>query len=526
MEVDRGTAARRNSPPPVSSAGVVRRAGIVAGPVLAFACYLLLPSHYSTGPGEWVDFTQTGRATLAMMVWMATWWMTEAVDIEVTALMPIVLFPLLGIASIAKATQPYASDVIYLFMGGFVLGLAIERWGLDKRIAFFTLRLTGTKPAAMTGGFMVATAFLSMWISNTACAAMMVPIAVSVIDLVLRSGTGKGLRESGGIPQDRIDERNFATGLLLCVAYAASIGGIATVIGSPPNGIAVRFIAQTYNQEVTFLDWMAIGLPFTLVFLPLAWLMITRVLFPARLGEVAGGREMIAAEYAKLGPLGHGEKVTLSVFAGAAFLWIFGSLLRDITVAGIQPLKGLTDSGVAMLAALALFLLPVDRAKGIRAMNWDTAVKLPWGVLILFGGGLSLAAAVEANGVSEFIGQSTRGLGVLPPLLLLAAIVTMTVFLSEVTSNTAQVATMTPVLAAMAPALGMNPYVLVVVCALGASSAYMMPVGTPPNAIVFGTGLIRMPQMIKAGFWLNLAGIALITAMGWLYIPRLLGSAY
>lgn len=230
---------------------------------------------------------------------------------------------------------------------------------------------------------------------------------------------------------------------------------------------------------------------------------------------------MIAAEYVKLGPLSRGEGVTLAVFGGAAFLWIFGALLRDVAVAGFKPLAGLTDSGVAMLAALALFLLPVDREKGVRALDWDTAVKLPWGVLILFGGGLSLAAAVEANGVSAYIGHATRGLAVLPPLVLLFAVVTMTVFLSEVTSNTAQVATMTPVLAAMAPALGLDPKVLVIVCALAASSAYMMPVGTPPNAIVFGTGLIRMPQMIRAGFVLNLAGILVITALGWWLIPHI-----
>jgi sodium-dependent dicarboxylate transporter 2/3/5 len=233
---------------------------------------------------------------------------------------------------------------------------------------------------------------------------------------------------------------------------------------------------------------------------------------------------MIAAEYAKLGPLKRGEWITLGVFAGAAFLWIFGSLLRDVTVAGVRPLAGLTDTGGAMLAALALFLLPVDREKGVRAMDWQTAVNLPWGVLILFGGGLSLAAAVEANGVSAFIGQATRGLAVLPPLALLLAIVTITVFLSEVTSNTAQVATMTPVLAAMAPALGLDPKTLVVVCAIAASSAYMMPVGTPPNAIVFGTGLVRMPQMVRAGFVLNLVGIVVITALGWWLIPQIVAG--
>jgi solute carrier family 13 (sodium-dependent dicarboxylate transporter), member 2/3/5 len=233
---------------------MVKRIGLFGGPLLGLLCYYLLPPYYSTGPGEWVEFTQAGRATLAMMVWMAGWWLTEAVDIEATALLPIVTFPLLGIAPLNKVLAPYAADVIFLFMGGFIIGLAIERWGLDRRIAFCILRLVGARPGAIVGGFMAVTAFLSMWVSNTACAAMMVPIALSVVDLVLYSRIGAGLKESGGIPQDRVPERNFATGLLLCIAYAASIGGIATIIGSPPNGIAVRYIQQTFGKEVSSFD--------------------------------------------------------------------------------------------------------------------------------------------------------------------------------------------------------------------------------------------------------------------------------
>jgi sodium-dependent dicarboxylate transporter 2/3/5 len=508
------------------NAAMVKRIGLFAGPLLALLCYYLLPSHYSTGPAEWVEFSQSGRVTLAMMVWMASWWLTEAVDIEVTALLPIVAFPLFGVAPLSKVLPSYAADVIFLFMGGFIIGLAIERWGLDRRIAFFVLRLAGASPGAIVGAFMGVTAFLSMWVSNTACAAMMVPIAISVIDLVLRSRTGSGLKELGGIPQDRAAERNFAIGLLLCVAYAASIGGIATIIGSPPNGIAVRYIQQTFQKEVSFFDWLLIGGPFTLLFLPIAWLMITRVLFRSDMGEIEGGRRHFDEEYRKLGPLGRGEKIVLAVFAVTAFLWIFSPLLKGIVIMEVKPLAALTDTVIAMLAAMALFLLPVDREKGIRAMDWDTAVKLPWGVLMLFGGGLTLAAAVEANGVSEFIGNGTRGLAGLHPLVLLLAITAITVFMSELTSNTAQVATMVPVLAAMAPVLGVNPYVLIIACTLGASSAYMMPVGTPPNAIVFGTGLIRMPQMMKAGFWLNLIGILVITALGWFYFSRVLGNVY
>jgi solute carrier family 13 (sodium-dependent dicarboxylate transporter), member 2/3/5 len=490
-----------------------RRIGLFGGPLLGLLCYHLLPLQYSTGAEQWVEFSAAGRATLGMMVWMATWWITEAVDIEVTALLPIATFPLLGITPLTKVLPPYAADVIFLFMGGFIIGLAIERWGLDRRIAFFTLKLVGARPGAIVGGFMAVTAFLSMWVSNTACAAMMTPIALSVIDLVLRSRTGSGLKESGGIPQDRVPERNFATGLLLCVAYSASIGGIATIVGSPPNGIAVRYMQQTFQKEVSFFDWILVGGPFTLIFLPIAWLLVTRVLFRADIGEIAGGRKYFDEEYCKLGRLTRGEKIVLAVFSLAALLWIFSPLLKPVVIAGMKPFADLSDAGIAMLAALMLFVVPVDPFKGIRAMDWATAVKLPWGVLMLFGGGLTLAAAIEANGVSGFIGNASRGLAGLPPILLLLAITAMTVFLSELTSNTAQVATMLPVLAAMAPALGMKPYVLIVACTLGASSAYMMPVGTPPNAIVFGTGLVRMPQMMKAGIWLNLAGILVITAL-------------
>jgi sodium-dependent dicarboxylate transporter 2/3/5 len=501
----------------------VKRIGLFGGPLLGLLCHHLLPTQYATGPGQWVEFTAAGRATLALMVCMASWWLTEAVDIEVTALLPIAAFPVLGIAPLTKTLPPYAADVIFLFMGGFIIGLAIERWGLDRRLAFFTLRLVGSRPGAIVGGFMAVTAFLSMWVSNTACAAMMVPIALSVIDLVVRTRTGTGLKESGGIPQDRRAERNFALGLLLSIAYAASVGGIATIIGSPPNGIAVRYVQQTFGREVGFLDWLVIGGPFTLIFLPIAWLLVTRVLFPADLAEIPGGWRYFDGEYRKLGPISRGEKAVLVIFAVTAFLWITSPLLKKLEIGGARPLAGLSDTGIAMLAAMALFLCPVD-LKGTRTMDWATARKLPWGVLMLFGGGLTLATAIEANGVSAFIGNASRGLASLPPLVVLLVIVTMTVFLSELTSNTAQVSTMVPVLAAMAPALGMSPYVLIFACTLGASSAYMMPVGTPPNAIVFGTGLVRLPQMMKAGFWLNLAGILVITALSALLLAPLFAN--
>ncbi|MCX7893008.1 MAG: DASS family sodium-coupled anion symporter [Burkholderiales bacterium] len=500
----------------------VRLAGLVLGPALAAACYFALPAEYTDAAGRLAPFPHAGRATLAMMVWMAVWWMTEAVEIEVTSLLPIFAFPLLGIMPLAVTTANYGADVIFLFLGGFVLALAIQRWGLDRRIAFLTLRVVGSRPPAVVAGCMGATAFISMWVSNTATAAMMVPIALSVVDLALERRTGKTLRELGGIARDNVDERNFALALLLCIAYAASIGGVATIIGTPPNGILVRFLAQTYGIEVPFARWMLIGVPVMLLFLPLAWWLTTRILFPTRIGEIEGGRAYIEAEYRRLGALNRGERATLAVFAVTVFLWMFRPLVAAIEVGGVAPFARLSDTGIAVGAAIALFLFPLDRKKGVFAMDWPTAAKLPWGVLILFGGGLALASATEANGVAAFIGAYARGFGGWPTLAVILAVVAITVFLSEFTSNTAQVATMLPILAALAPVLGVPPALLLVPCTLAASLAFMMPVGTPPNAIVFGTGLLTIPQMVKAGFWLNLAGIFVVTAFAWFVIRPVL----
>ena len=504
------------------NAAMIRRIGLVAGPVLALVCYFALPTEFTDGTGKIVPFLHPGRATLAMLVWMALWWMTEAVDIEVTALLPLVAFPLVGIMSIEEAAAPYSSSVVYLFLGGFVLALAIQRCGLDRRIAFVTLRLVGTTPGRLVAGMLATCAFLSMWISNTAAAAMMVPIAIAVVDLVLRTKTGVGFDPKQGIPADRVDERNFATALVLAIAYGASIGGVATLIGSPPNGIAARFIQQTYNIEVTFLKWLAVGLPLTLVMLPVAWFILVRVAFRSRLGPIEGGREFLDAELAKLGRLSHGERAVLTVFAATVCLWITRPWVVAIKVGGLQPFGGLTDAGVAMIAALVLFLIPVGGKSGLRAMDWSYAVQLPWGVLLLFGGGLSLAAATEATGVAAYIGSLTQHLGGLPVLGVVLAIVAITVFSSELTSNTAQVALMLPLLAAAAPGFGVPPALLLIPCTLAASLAFMMPVGTPPNAIVFGTGLVKIPQMIRAGFMLNVAGIVIVTAFAYLVIGPLL----
>lgn len=499
----------------MSRTSIVRWSGLIAGPVLALFCFQQLPTEFHDAGGTLVEFTFAGRATLAVMIWMAAWWLTAAIDISATALLPVVLFPLLGIAGIGDVTASYGSDVIFLFLGGFILALAIQRWGLDKRIALFTLRRAGTRPPALIGGFMFVTAFMSMWVSNTATAAMMLPIALSVIDLLMRQRTGKGLDQRGGFAAADPDNQNFALAVLLGIAYAASIGGVGTIIGSPPNGILVRFVEQTYGQSVSFADWMLIGGPFVAVFLPMAWLIVTRVLFPVRLAAIAGSGDLIENEYRRLGRLTMGERLTLGVFGATVSAWIFRPLLIDLEIYGLAPLANLTDAGIAMIAALAVFVLPVKPRECQFVMDWSTAERLPWGVLILFGGGLALAAAVQANGVAEFLGAQATALAFLPPVLVVMGVTLMIIFLTELTSNTATTATMVPVLAALAPGLGVAPSLLIVPCTIAASCAFMMPVATPPNAIVFGSGFITIGQMCKAGFWLNLLGVTIITLVGY-----------
>jgi sodium-dependent dicarboxylate transporter 2/3/5 len=442
-----------------------------------------------------------------MGVWMAVWWMTEAIPVYATALLPLALFPLTGIASISEAASPYGNDVIYLFLGGFVLALSMERWGLHKRIALFALRYAGTGAAAIVGGFMAVTAFLSMWVSNTATAIIMLPIATSIF-------------AAAGIESDSADEnhRHFARALMLGIAYAASIGGIGTLIGTPPNLFLASFAQSQLGITIGFAQWLGVGVPLVLVFLPLAWLLLTRVLYPVHQYNLPIGATFAETAYTELGRTNVGERVTLAVFLFTAAAWIFRPLLVKFA-----PLAGLTDTSIAILAALLLFALPVDPRRHIFVMNWETAVKLPWGVLLLFGGGLSLASAVRANGVAELIGAQVHGLVGMPEIVILLAVVTTIVFLTELTSNTATTAALLPVLAAIAPALNVSPLLLIVPAAIAASCAFMLPVATPPNAVVFGTGYVTTKEMAHAGFWLNWVSVALITLAAYFLVPIVLG---
>ncbi len=471
--------------------------GLLGGPLL-FVVMVLMPAPEGMGTAGW--------HTAAVGILMAVWWVTEAIPIPATALLPLVLFPILDVRPIADAAAPYANPIIFLFMGGFMIAQAMQRWHLHRRIALTVVYALGTRPARLVLGFMVATAFLSMWVSNTATAVMMMPIGLSVIGLVAPNPENDDGAVTAGQP-DLPGRLNFGTALMLGIAYAASIGGLGTLIGTPPNALLAGFLQTSYGFEVGFAQWMLVGFPLAALSLPLVWLYLTRAAFPIRIAEIPGGRAMIRRELDELGAVGPGEWRVGVVFALTALAWMLRPLLDNVV-------PGLSDAGIAMAAALVLFLLPVDR-QGTFTLDWETARRLPWGVLILFGGGLSLAAAVTHTGLAEWIGSALSGLGAWPTVLLVAGVTTVIVFLTELTSNTATAAAFLPILGPLAIALGENPLLLAVPAALGASCAFMMPVATPPNAIVYGSGYITIPQMARAGAVLNVLFILLITGLAY-----------
>ena len=478
--------------------------GLWLGPVLALVAFLLLPVMAADAGPAAVGLTVAGRATAAIALWMAVWWLTEAVPLAATALLPVVLFPLAGVADIGRATAPYANPLIFLFLGGFLLGLAVQRFGLHRRIALTILLRVGTSPRTLIGGFMLASALLSMWISNTATAIMMLPIGISVLRL---------LREQKADVDDA-SMRAFGTALVLGIAYACSIGGTGTLVGTPPNLVLAAFVREHYGIDIGMASWLAIGLPLVAVMLPLTWWYLTRIAFRVPAKPFPGGRAALSAELAKLGTMDSGERVTLTVFALTALGWLLRPQLVDWTGLG-----QLTDAGIAMLGALSLFAIPVSSRDAVavgqrqRALDWETARKVPWEILILFGGGLSLASAVAANGVDSFIADSLSGLAGWPPWMLALAVAAVVVLLTEITSNTAVTTTLMPVLAATAVATGAPPGLLLTVAALAASCAFMLPVATPPNAIVFASGQVSIAQMARAGLGLNLMAVVVVTVV-------------
>lgn len=479
----------------------VKRLMLIAAPALALLVYFLLPSTYTDISGNEVAFSHAGRACLSVVLWMALWWFTEAVPIAVTAMLPIVFFPLLKITSPMQAMSPYASNTIFLFMGGFILAIGVQRWGLDRRIALTVLRVIGTKANAIVFGLMIATAVMSMWVSNTATAAMMVPIAVAILHLV-RQNIGGDMQKA---------ERNFGLCVLLAIAYSASIGGMGTIIGSPPNGIYVRFMEQTYGMEVGLLHWMSVGVPVMVPLLLTAWFVLCKVLFRNSIGEVKGGAAWVKEELGRLGPMNKGEKIVACVFAAAVILWSSGGFLRGLEIAGEQPFRMMSDAIIAMACALLLFCIPVNKEENTFVLSWKDCSDLSWDVLLLFGGGLSMASALQTTGCGALIGAQAAGLAGTPEWLVTIGVSTIVSSVSNFTSNTALAATMMPLISNIAPVLGIMPESILLVTALSASAAFMLPVGTPPNAIIFATGRISIMDMVKTGAVLTVCSVIIIS---------------
>lgn len=464
--------------------------------VLALVVTLVVPSPLA-------DLEPAGWRTLGLMVMMGSWWLSECIPLAATAFLPLVLAPLLGLASIRTISSAYAHPLIFLFLGGFMLSLAMERSQLHRRIARRAMLLAGNHPRGQVAGIMIVTAFLSMWMSNTATAVMMVPIVTSIVQLLRERETAPGL----------------PTALFLGVAYGASIGGVATLIGTPPNALLAAYLLETYEITIGFSQWMLFGVPFAVLLLAITWYWLTRKLPKAGTTTDPGEsdlRTLFRQQLKTMGPPAAAEKRVAIIFALAAAAWILRVPLARWT--GLP----LSDTSIAMAATLALFLIPSGRERGDRLLDWPATKTLPWGVLMLFGGGLALAQLIRDTGLAEAIGHLVGQAGALGPATVLAVVILAIVFLTEVTSNTATAAGFLPLLGPVAVALGMPPAMLVVPAAVAASCAFMMPVATPPNAIVYGSGEIQLPQMVRAGLFLNLAGSAVLFVFAWWLIPQII----
>ncbi len=448
-----------------------------------------------------------GQRTAAIFLLMGAWWATEAVPVAVTALVPLALFPLLGIVDIQNAADPYANKTIYLFFGGFLMATAIQKWDLHKRIALFVLQNAGSNGASLIFGFMLTAALISMWVMNTATTIMLLPIGLAVITVV--KSTVKYLSDE--------EIEAFQLALLLGIAYGATIGGMSTLIGTGPNGMLAAFMADNYNLDISFVDWMKVGVPLSAVMLPCSWLILTKVIFKVNFETSSETKVLLSSMKEELGVLKGPELKVLIIFFITALAWMFRTVLDNFSF-----LNGLSDAGIAMVSALFLFLVPNGNTdKKGPLLEWkDAQENVPWGLLVLFGGGLSLANAVQATGLAIWMGSLIpQGVSL---ALIVILVVALIIFLTELTSNMATTATFLPVVAAIALQSNFDPLLVTAAVALAASCAFMLPVATPPNAIVFGSGLIRVPQMAKAGFLINILGITVVSLVAVFSVPYFL----
>ncbi len=484
-----------------------KKLGLVTGPA-AFALLLVLAGTASLPEG----LSPAAIRMAAVAVLMAVWWITEAIPIPVTSLLPIALFPALGIMKSGDATRPYGHHLIYLFLGGFLLAKAIERWGLHRRIALHIIALMGTSPRRIVLGFMTATAFLSMWVSNTATAMMMLPVGLAVIAEVEEAqgrAAGEGSEHAPPAPNS-----SFSISLMLGIAYAASIGGVATLIGTPPNGVLAAVAEQQYGQSIGFARWMAFATPLSIVFLAVTWLLLTRLLHPPEVETIPGGRALIDHELERIGPISRAEKRVLTVFVAVAVSWVARGFLKTSLV---------DDTTIAIAGGIALFLVPSGSKQGLFLLDWKTAVTIPWGVLVLFGGGLALAKGIDAVGLAHWFGTHLASIDTRQMVILMTIVVIATIFLTELTSNTATAALLVPLMGTSAVAMAVNPLGLMIGTCVAASYAFMLPVATPPNAVVFGSGRLTIGNMARAGIWLNLVGSVLILLFTLFWLPLVWG---
>ncbi len=477
-----------------------QKIGFFAGPLFFVVLLLVKPQG---------QLTASALKVAAVASLMTIWWITEAIPIPATALLPLALFPGLGVLSAKEASAPYAHHLIFLFMGGFLIAIAMEKWNLHKRVALHTIKLVGFSSKRIILGFMIATAFLSMWISNTATTMMMVPIGLAVITQTVEF-IKKGDFQINTTPP----HFKFGTALMLGIAYAASIGGVATIIGTPPNTILVGFVEQTYHLQIKFVQWMVLGVPLAVLMLIVAWVYLVKFASVPEIEQLPGGRELLEAELQKIGKMQKAERYVLLVFALVAVLWI----ARGFVHFGPSTIH---DATIAMAGAILLFLIPVDWKKGVFVLDWQAAVRLPWDVIFLFGGGLALAKGFSESGLARWIGTQLSVLQGLNIVIIIFLVIVISMLLTEVTSNTATAAIIIPVMGSVALAMHVHPFLLIIPAGIAASYAFMLPVATPPNAIVFGSRYLTIPQMARIGVILNLIGALLITLLIKFVMPHI-----